>query len=308
MLKNGERYLKNFAVFTPQYSQSMFGHFSTLCIKSLRLFVIKSVKFHCVKRVRIWSFSGTYFPVVGLNTERYSVYLRIQSKCGRIRTRKTPNTDIFNAVFKLLFPPNIQKYITSLTNPDKTIQLKLKQDLTQDDKQFLQNIEQETCCVLDLSERTLIVHSIDDLGIALAQSLLEEKLQVDNTSNIQATQKLSIITEKLKQFSYKLGYDDNDLETVVDKFYENQESLNENTLLQELTKNCPQKLERKILSNEDDSGNENESKYVNQGKLSARSSPTMKSKAEISKASTIMEPTKNGLRDIIIDGSNVAMW
>ena len=34
----------------------------------------------------------------------------------------------------------------------------------------------------------------------------------------------------------------------------------------------------------------------------------MKSKAEISKASMIMEPLNNGLRDIIIDGSNVAMW
>ena len=112
----------------------------------------------------------------------------------------------------------------------------------------------------------------------------------------------------MKQFCYKLGYDDDDLETVVDRFYENQESLNENTLLQELTKKCPQKLERKILSNEDNSGNENESKCVNQGNLTARSSPTMKSKAEISKVSTIMQPTNNGLRDIIIDGSNVAMW
>ena len=134
------------------------------------------------------------------------------------------------------------------------------------------------------------------------------KLQVNNAANVQATSKLSIITEKLKQFSYKLGYDDNDLETVVDKFYENQESLNENTLLQELTKKCPQKLERKILSNERGSGNENESNCVNQGKLTARSSQTTKSKAEISKASMIMEPTNNGLRDIIIDGSNVAMW
>ena len=34
----------------------------------------------------------------------------------------------------------------------------------------------------------------------------------------------------------------------------------------------------------------------------------MKSKAEISKASMIMEPLSNGLRDIIIDVSNVAMW
>ena len=35
-----------------------------------------------------WSFSVTYFPVFGLNTERYSVSLCIQSKCGKIRTKK----------------------------------------------------------------------------------------------------------------------------------------------------------------------------------------------------------------------------
>ena len=36
-------------------------------------------------------FSGTYFPAFGLNTERYGVYsvsLRIQSECGKIRSRK----------------------------------------------------------------------------------------------------------------------------------------------------------------------------------------------------------------------------
>ena len=27
--------------------------------------------FHCVKSVRIWCFSGPYFPPFGLNTERY---------------------------------------------------------------------------------------------------------------------------------------------------------------------------------------------------------------------------------------------
>ena len=26
---------------------------------------------HCVKSARIWNFSGPYFPVFGLNTERY---------------------------------------------------------------------------------------------------------------------------------------------------------------------------------------------------------------------------------------------
>ena len=33
-------------------------------------------------------FSGPYFLAFGLNTERYSISLRIQSECGKIRTRK----------------------------------------------------------------------------------------------------------------------------------------------------------------------------------------------------------------------------
>ena len=33
-------------------------------------------------------FSGPYFPAFGLNTERYFLSLRIQSKCGETRTRK----------------------------------------------------------------------------------------------------------------------------------------------------------------------------------------------------------------------------
>ena len=53
---------------------------------------------HTVKRVRIRSYSGPYFPAFGLNTERYRVSLRIQSECGKIRTRTTPNTDTFYAV------------------------------------------------------------------------------------------------------------------------------------------------------------------------------------------------------------------
>ena len=55
---------------------------------------------HCVKSVRIWNFSGTYFPAFRVNTERYSVSLCIQSECGKIRTRITPNMDTFHAVFK----------------------------------------------------------------------------------------------------------------------------------------------------------------------------------------------------------------
>ena len=41
-----------------------------------------------VKSFRILSFSGPYFPAFGLNTKRYEVSLRIQSECGKIRTRK----------------------------------------------------------------------------------------------------------------------------------------------------------------------------------------------------------------------------
>ena len=42
---------------------------------------------HCVKSVRIRSYSGPY-----------GVSLRIQSECGKTRTRITPNTDTFHAV------------------------------------------------------------------------------------------------------------------------------------------------------------------------------------------------------------------
>ena len=44
---------------------------------------------HCVKRVRIRSYSVPYFPAFGL---------RLQSKYRKIRTRITPNTDTFYPV------------------------------------------------------------------------------------------------------------------------------------------------------------------------------------------------------------------
>ena len=52
-------------------------------------------RFHCVKSVHIWSFSGPHIPAFGLNTEIYRVNLRILSECGEIRTRKIPNMDTF---------------------------------------------------------------------------------------------------------------------------------------------------------------------------------------------------------------------
>ena len=58
-----------------------------------------NASYHCVKSVRIESYSGPYFPAFGPNTKRYSVSLRSQSKRGKIRTRITPNTDSFYAVY-----------------------------------------------------------------------------------------------------------------------------------------------------------------------------------------------------------------
>ena len=45
------------------------------------------------------SFSGPYFSVFGLITERYSVPLYNQFKCGKIRTRKTPNMSLFTQCY-----------------------------------------------------------------------------------------------------------------------------------------------------------------------------------------------------------------
>ena len=42
------------------------------------------------------------FSAFGLNTKRYSISLLIQSKCGKIRIRKTPNKYTFHAVFSCL--------------------------------------------------------------------------------------------------------------------------------------------------------------------------------------------------------------
>ena len=42
---------------------------------------------HCVKGVHFRSYSGPYFPAFGLSTERYGVSVRIESKCGKMRSR-----------------------------------------------------------------------------------------------------------------------------------------------------------------------------------------------------------------------------
>ena len=114
------------------------------CISGLNYFVISIIMIHCVKNVRIRSYSGPHFfafglnterysaslphfPAFGLNTERYSASLphffafglnterysaslphfpafglntevRMRENAGKMRTRITPNANIFYAV------------------------------------------------------------------------------------------------------------------------------------------------------------------------------------------------------------------
>ena len=72
--------------------------------------------------VRIRSYSGPDFPATGVNTERYKVSLGIMSKCGKMRTRISPNTGTYYAVTKIKskYQTNIRKYtqneLSLLTN------------------------------------------------------------------------------------------------------------------------------------------------------------------------------------------------
>ena len=59
---------------------------------------LKWITLHCVKSVRICSYSRLHFPAFGLNTDRHSISLSIQSECGKMWTRKTSNRDTFHAV------------------------------------------------------------------------------------------------------------------------------------------------------------------------------------------------------------------
>ena len=57
-------------------------------------------------------FSGPYFPAFGLNTEKYEVSLRIQSKCGKIQTR---NNSVFGHFSRSLYCNEADAIILELT-------------------------------------------------------------------------------------------------------------------------------------------------------------------------------------------------
>ena len=64
---------------------------------------------HCVKSAGIWGFTGPHFSAFGLITEIYRLNLSIQSECGKMRTRKTSNTNTFYAVELISADTNLDK-------------------------------------------------------------------------------------------------------------------------------------------------------------------------------------------------------
>ena len=61
----------------------------------LKFLIFDRTIFQCLKSIH--SFSGPHSPAFELSTVIYTVNLRTQSKCGKIWTRKTLNTDTFHA-------------------------------------------------------------------------------------------------------------------------------------------------------------------------------------------------------------------
>ena len=86
-------YTTGFQIFFTKILEVRFGDNPLLESCNRCLYFIFLI--HCVKSARIWSYSGPYFPVFGLNTERYGVSLRIQFECAKMRTRITPNVTLF---------------------------------------------------------------------------------------------------------------------------------------------------------------------------------------------------------------------
>ena len=100
---------------------------------------------HCVKSVRIRSFSGPYFSAFRLNTEICRANLCSQFKCGEIGTRKTSNTDTINAV-------NVSNDLRISSKWAYRRKISFNQDISKVDREF--NFSRETT-IVNFWEQTL---------------------------------------------------------------------------------------------------------------------------------------------------------
>ena len=66
---------------TNSFLYKLYSNFSVTLAQN-RLTLVNRTNNHCVKSVSIWRFSSPYFPMFGLNTERYSAFSSNAGKYG----------------------------------------------------------------------------------------------------------------------------------------------------------------------------------------------------------------------------------
>ena len=96
------------------YSKALLA--TTLTALFLTIFSPKSQLFYYVTAWKVPKcevFFGPYFPAFGMDTEIYYVFLRIQSECRKIRTKKTLHLATFHAVHLVI----TKQYLTKAVLP-----------------------------------------------------------------------------------------------------------------------------------------------------------------------------------------------
>ena len=81
------------------YHINPFNTSVSMTLKPINCLNIRNSSYQCMKSVRIWSFSASYFLAFGLNTKICTVNIHIQSRSEIIYSRKTPDQDICYAVY-----------------------------------------------------------------------------------------------------------------------------------------------------------------------------------------------------------------
>ena len=96
-------------------------------LEDMHLFIVSKLVEHYVKSVRIQCYSGPHFSRIFPHSDwirKDGVSLRIQSECGKMRTRITPNTDTLHAVRMVMWGhmTDWKQYISLIKIPMVTCQ------------------------------------------------------------------------------------------------------------------------------------------------------------------------------------------
>ena len=156
---------------------------------------------HCVKILRIRSFSGQHFPPIGLNKERYGVSLLVQSKCVKIRTGKTLNTESFHVVCLLeanIMPTSyIEENISKFCNyyclfPSEAVIDKSRKGITS----ICSSIIEKVCCFKKYFVQNTTDITLEELSLKFVRSN-EDAYFYSETSSV--ARKVSCLTSDKTQ-------------------------------------------------------------------------------------------------------------